>query len=509
MALDPNISLGVKPIQLADPLAQYGQVAAIQAAQNQNQVSQMQMQRMRQTDAALEQVRQVAIKNGGPSDLNEIASAYMGAPDVEMQKFGVGLLQKLKERADFNEFGKKNYPELFGGASAATPPPVNAMAPAAAAPNVAPVNAMAAAPTSEPYPGYNRDIGMTPSVNAMAAPTRAQQLSPSGKTRQQLEGLIYMAQGNPLYKGMAETAKLELAEMIKPPVRQTVSPGSTVLGPDNQVIYIAPDAPSALSRLQTEMAKLPPGDPRRAQYIARINKESTHAPAVSVSMTQEKAEAADYGKLLVDQFKTVNESARIAARSLPAIESNLSTMNRDFDTGFGTETKAAGARVLAALGVKDADKYATDAQTFLANANSAVLTKQLEQKGPQTESDAQRITTTGAQLGNTKDANKFVLNVAKAQLRRDIDQRDFYADWRANSKTKSLEGAEDAWYKGEGGKSLFSRPELKAYAPKTSAAEQIPGQRPAGGVSVLLPNGQSASFPNAAAAAQFRKDAGL
>jgi hypothetical protein len=307
--------------------------------------------------------------------------------------------------------------------------------------------------------------------------------------------------------GVRKAGEMELARLTALPVYKTVAPGSSVLGPNNTVVYTAPDAPSALSRLQTEMAALPPGDPRRAQYIARINKESTHAPAVSVSMTQEKAEAADYGKLLVDQFKTVNESARIAARSLPAIESNLSTMNKDFDTGFGTETKAAGARVLAALGVKDADKYATDAQTFLANANSAVLQKQLEQKGTQTASDADRITSTGAQLGNTKDANKFVLSVAKAQLRRDIDQRDFYADWRKVNKT--LEGAEDAWYKGEGGKSLFSRPELKAYAPKTSAADQIPGQRPTGGVSVLLPNGQSASFPNAAAAAQFRKDAGL
>jgi hypothetical protein len=45
MALDPNISLGVRPIQLEmpNPLAQYGQIAQIQNAQNQNQLAQYQL----------------------------------------------------------------------------------------------------------------------------------------------------------------------------------------------------------------------------------------------------------------------------------------------------------------------------------------------------------------------------------------------------------------------------------------------------------------------------------
>ena len=30
MAIDPNISLGVRPLEIANPLAQYGQIAAIQ-----------------------------------------------------------------------------------------------------------------------------------------------------------------------------------------------------------------------------------------------------------------------------------------------------------------------------------------------------------------------------------------------------------------------------------------------------------------------------------------------
>ena len=44
MALDPNIALGVRPLELANPLAQYGQVAQIQAAQQAQQMNALKMQ---------------------------------------------------------------------------------------------------------------------------------------------------------------------------------------------------------------------------------------------------------------------------------------------------------------------------------------------------------------------------------------------------------------------------------------------------------------------------------
>ena len=43
MAINPSISLGVKGLELANPLAQYGQIAAIQGAQNQNALAQYQL----------------------------------------------------------------------------------------------------------------------------------------------------------------------------------------------------------------------------------------------------------------------------------------------------------------------------------------------------------------------------------------------------------------------------------------------------------------------------------
>lgn len=259
----------------------------------------------------------------------------------------------------------------------------------------------------------------------------------------------------------------------------TVAAGGSVYDPVTKTFTQAPEktsvvAPTNLAKLQTELAVLPQGDPRRAQYEAAIRKETQFAPQAVTNITnvQEKAEAGAYGKVLVDQYGDISKSANLAVKTLPSIESNLSILNKGLDTGFGTEAKAAGAKILGALGVPNAEKYATDTQTFQSNALQGVLQKQLEQKGPQTESDAQRIEQIGAQLGKTKAANEFILSTAKEQLRRDIDQRNFYADWR--KKTKSFEGAESAWFAGEGGKSLFDRPALKKFAVSGGAAAQIP-----------------------------------
>lgn len=57
MALDPNIALGVRPMELANPLAQYGMVSQIQHAQNQNRLADMQMQEYQRTRAEEEGAR--------------------------------------------------------------------------------------------------------------------------------------------------------------------------------------------------------------------------------------------------------------------------------------------------------------------------------------------------------------------------------------------------------------------------------------------------------------------
>jgi hypothetical protein len=217
-----------------------------------------------------------------------------------------------------------------------------------------------------------------------------------------------------------------------------------------------------------------------AQKIRIAVQARPPAPVTNITNVQEKAEKGAFGKMLVEQYGDISKAAGLATKSLPAIEANLGALNAGLSTGFGTDAKKAGARVLGALGVQDAEKFATTAEVFQANAINAVLQKQLEQKGPQTESDARRIEQVGAELAKTKSANEFILSLAKEQLKRDVDQRNFYDNYRR--RTGSFDGAEDAWFSGEGGRSLFDRPALKKFAPGTAAqgaAAQIPGNRPA------------------------------
>jgi hypothetical protein len=211
--------------------------------------------------------------------------------------------------------------------------------------------------------------------------------------------------------------------------------------------------------------------------IEDFKKSGATSVQVSTGPTvQETVEQKGRGETNVKLYQSISDQARLAAKTLPALETQMNALDRGFQTGFGTGAIAAAASVLGALGVRDAEKFATSAQTFLAATQQVVLQRQLEQKGPQTEADAKRITQTGAQLGNTREANRFIIEVAKAQAERDLAQRKFFDNWWRTSEArlgrKTYEGAEDAWYEGEGGKSLFERPELRKYLAQ-------PGQAPA------------------------------
>jgi len=208
-------------------------------------------------------------------------------------------------------------------------------------------------------------------------------------------------------------------------------------------------------------------DPNFLAYQAALKRAGAGSSQVYMPPS-EKAEQIGRGQFLVKSYEDVANSAKLAAKTLPAIDTNLSLLNQGFKTGFTAETQKGAANILSALGVPEATKYATNAQVFKANLNDLVLQKQLEQKGVQTAADAERITSTGAQLGNTVQANEFLLNVAKAQQKQAIEKRNFYDSWYQQNKT--YDGAENAWFNGQGGKSLFERSELKKYNVNTSNA---------------------------------------
>jgi hypothetical protein len=97
-------------------------------------------------------------------------------------------------------------------------------------------------------------------------------------------------------------------------------------------------------------------------------------------------------------------------------------------TGWGTETKAAAASVLNGLGLSagNSKMLATSSQVFQNAAMERLQSVLNAAKGPQTEGDATRAMKTFGQLGNTTEANAFILDLTEAKAQRDKMKAAFY-----------------------------------------------------------------------------------
>lgn len=231
-------------------------------------------------------------------------------------------------------------------------------------------------------------------------------------------------------------------------------------------------APPEILRLMKERDALPEGSPDRAELQKRINALGTPTGTTVKVNTGEKIEEKASIESAVKEQDRVRAAAQTARRTLVSVDSSQRVLDSGFQTGFGTEVKATAAAFLGALGVKDAENFATSAQTFLKAAMDQVLARQIEQRGVQTNQDAQRMLQTYADLGNTPAANRFVVALTRAQANQAIEQDEFYRKWRRDNGT--IQGAEDAWLEQQGNKSIFERPELKQYAPKKDAPAPLP-----------------------------------
>lgn len=88
MAVNPAIAMGVQPLQLTDPLTQYGRFAAIQQAQNQNALAQYQLGAARREEASQ----------------NALNEAYRAAYDPQT---GAVDMNRLRQTLATGGFGSK------------------------------------------------------------------------------------------------------------------------------------------------------------------------------------------------------------------------------------------------------------------------------------------------------------------------------------------------------------------------------------------------------------------
>jgi hypothetical protein len=255
MAVDPSIALSFKPIQLADPLAQYAQIAQIQGFQNQNQVAQMQLEKARQNERYLANMREAIINNGGPTDM-EMAAKFMATHPSDPSAQAVGL-QMLQAQQELKAFNSKYNPSTratgaTGGFGGGAPVPSGALGsgtfgiaqPPMQAPMRAPVNALA--PQTAPEPAKNALLD----TNAL---------------RQELIDLSQFP-NVPQAKLRASIIQKQLEEASK----AFVVPNVGLVRGSGETIVASGMAPTDIKRLTAERDALPVNDPNRRLYDQAI-----------------------------------------------------------------------------------------------------------------------------------------------------------------------------------------------------------------------------------------------
>jgi hypothetical protein len=373
MALDPSIALGVRPLQLPDPLAQMAQVSQIQASQRQNEMAQMQLEQLKQDRMEMKDFQSQLEKSGGNPDLDLLAKTMLKSPKYFQQ--GVELTKKLKEQADFERVGKSLYPELFGAAPAAA----TAAAPAAMpAPSMMRQPAVApAAPTRDmlgtgmygmqPTNALAPNVAQAAPVNALAASVAPTE--PTGKTADQLrrEIIMFSQSGDPRAKAMTDMLKTQLTELSK---AQTLSPGQQLYA-GGKVVYTAPEKDSEFERL-LKNSGLPDAEKTRLR-IARAQKEATHAPGTTVTVSTEKKYGEAFGSKLAD----VDITKMTTAETAPAMAENANRIiglvkQGDVFTGPIADVKLNLARALNVAGANNEEKIA-NTELLIAGTGQSTL----------------------------------------------------------------------------------------------------------------------------------------
>ena len=267
MALDPSIALGIRPLQLPDPLAQMAQVSQIQAAQRQgeaaqrqNEMAQIQLEQLKQDRLEMQNFQSQLEKSGGNPDLDLLAKTMLKSPKY-FEK-GFELTQKLKEQKEYQAYldrqAKPAGITMPTGAPSVMRQPVSA--PAAPTQDMLGTGMYGIAPTA-PMNALAASAGVSPqpSVNALAAP------------QSRLADLE--ARYREVSRFSAPGAKAE-ADLLKDQIKALqavhVVPNVGLVSGAGQTIVASGMAPTEIKKLTSERDLLPANDPRRKVYDQAI-----------------------------------------------------------------------------------------------------------------------------------------------------------------------------------------------------------------------------------------------
>lgn len=165
------------------------------------------------------------------------------------------------------------------------------------------------------------------------------------------------------------------------------------------------------------------------------------------------------GEQLNNQWITGQFEPTVAAGEAAknAIDNVRVLKSIDLKTGFGTDAQKNAANVLASFGVKDAAKFATNAQVFESKVYEGLVDTLSKQKGPQTDKDFTNLQKTYASLKNTPQANQFLLDVIEAKAMQDQRKSGYYQKAASIPELRSnLSAITNEWGKVSG--SMFDLP---------------------------------------------------
>ena len=295
MPIDPRISLGVQPIQLDNPLTQYGQVQNILAAQQQmrgaetqQQVAGMQLKQLQRSADYVDKMQKAIADNGGPLDIEEAAKMMAMHPDPNVAQHGYTLIQAVQDKQMFEDYVRRQNPNAAPTAPAMPsvmrqqPETVNKLgsgtygidtsAPAA--------NQLAPAPAPVPVVAPVAPVVAPVGTNLAPAPT-----SGSAQIAQLKRDILELSLlKDPRAKAIMSSKEAELKTLQTP----HVVPGVGLVSASGDVFVEAKATPSNVLKMMDERDALPVGDPRRVTLTDAIQKESQRAPSQLTQLISER-----------------------------------------------------------------------------------------------------------------------------------------------------------------------------------------------------------------------------
>ena len=237
-----------------------------------------------------------------------------------------------------------------------------------------------------------------------------------------------MPQAAPVANAMAPAAP-NVADLVRRR-NQALALGETAVAAalNSDIARLSPNKPelTTLARLQLELAALPPGDPRRAEYVAMIKKETTPVAGTTVVLPpQEKAFEGGLGKGQSDRILANQVVAQDAAAILETNQIGRDLLKSGAITGTGANFLVGFNNALKQAGVDFGYADAASNSQAYAAAMGANVGRIIKQFGAGTGlSDADReyaAQIAGGKIGLTEASLRKILDINDRVANRIID----------------------------------------------------------------------------------------